>query len=224
MINRKTSVSWVFLFCVAAAAFCQTADAGSGASAGSNASAVPQEFFLGFPSKAAFHRAGGWTSAGLFFAAGVVGTVRAVDMMNRGHQRRDALGISGDDNFGGAAGAAALHDTWAESQALRWVHVGLIAAGETVYLGDAITGLSMKIPLGSRTLNSDLHLTAFFAHAALMAAEVVLGFLGTDALSRGDHEAMLGIGAAHIAIGFAIPLVIAGAGWAIDTPLFHAPN
>jgi len=218
MINRKTAVSWVLFIFITAMAFGQAADAGSGASA------VPQEFFLGFPSKSAFHRAAGWTSTGLFFAAGAVGAVRAIDMMNRGHQRRDALGISDDDNFGGAAGVAALRDTWAENQTLRWVHIGLIAAGETVYLGDAITGLSMKIPLGSRTINSDLHLTAFFTHAALMAAEMVLGFLGTDALARGDHEAMLGIGAAHIAVGFAIPLVIAGAGWAIDSPLFHAPN
>lgn len=214
MKKRKISVSWVLFFFIPIAAFGQAADAGT------SASTVPAGFFLGFPSKAAYHRAAGWTSAGLFFAAGVVGAVRAIDMMNRGHARRDALGISESDNLG-PIGEAALRDTWAENQTLRWVHVGLIAAGETVYLGNAVTGLSMEIPLGSRPLNSDLHLAAFFTHATLMAAEVVLGFLGSDALARGDHQAMLGIGAAHIAVGFAIPVVIAGAGWVIDAQLTH---
>ena len=212
MINRKISVSWVLFLFIPLLAFGQAVDAGSAASA------VPAGFFLGFPSKAAYHRAAGWTSAGLFFAAGAVGTVRALDMMNRGHVRRDDLGISEEGNLG-PLGEAALHDTWAEYQALRWVHVGLIAAGEAVYLGNAVTGMSMKIPLGSRPINSDLHMGAFIAHASLMAAEVVLGFLGTDALNRGDHEAMLAIGTAHIAIGFAIPVVIAGAGWVIDAQL-----
>lgn len=212
MINRKVSVSWVLFLFIPMLAFGQVADARSAASA------VPPEFFLGFPSKAAFHRAAGWTSAGLFFAAGAVGVARALDMMNRGHELRDSLGID-DENFGGGPGRTALQTTWAENQALRWVHIGLIAAGETVYLGSAVTGLSMKIPLGSRPLNSDLHLAAFFTHATLMAAEIVLGFLSSDALARGDHEAMLGIGAAHIAVGFAIPIVIVGSGWVMDAQL-----
>jgi hypothetical protein len=45
-----------------------------------------------------------------------------------------------------------------------------------------------------------------------MAAEVVLGFLTTDALSKGDHELVSSLGVAHAAVGLAIPVVMIASG------------
>ncbi|MGB4572843.1 MAG: hypothetical protein WBH97_08475 [Rectinemataceae bacterium] len=182
----------------------------------SAASADTSGGFLGFPGKVEYHRAAGWTATGLLFAAGVVGAVRGIDLMTRGHEQRDLLGIGEEDS---AATASALSSVWSGNQALRWVHVGLLAAGETLYLGQAVTGLSMKLPTDSRSVNADIHLYSFFTHAALMVSEVILGVLTSDALRRGDHEAHLGLVTAHIAVGIAIPVVMAGAGWAVEADL-----
>ena len=121
--------------------------------------------------------------------------------------------------------AGALADLYADGQTLRWIHVGLLAAGEALYLGNAVTGLSMKLPLGERSRRADIHLTAFFVHAGLMAGEAILGALTSDALRRGDHEAHLGLTLAHAAIGVAIPIVMAGAGLAetADLPFLQSP-
>jgi hypothetical protein len=59
---------------------------------------------------------------------------------------------------------------------------------------------------------NDIHRIAFFTHASLMLAQVVLGFFTTDAMNRGDHNTMIGLGVAHAAIGLAIPAVMLGAG------------
>jgi hypothetical protein len=131
--------------------------------------------------------------------------------MNRGHDIRKDLGIDDEDD---PAIDAALSSLWETGQALRWLHVGFLVSGEALYLGNAVTGLSMKLPKGERTRSSDIHLIGFFTHAALMASEVIIGVMTTDALRRGDHEAHLGLVIAHASVGLAIPLVMAGAGWA----------
>jgi len=76
-----------------------------------------------------------------------------------------------------------------------------------------LTGVSMftKAQPGKLT-KQDIHRYAFFTHATLMAAEVVLGFFTSDALSKGNHDLMIGLGAAHAAIGLAIPAVMLTAG------------
>ena len=172
--------------------------------------------FLDFPGKINYHMVAGWTSTGLLLGAGALGAVRALDLMNRGHEVRNSLGI---DEENSPAIAAALSSVWGDKQALRWLHVGFLAAGETLYLGNAITGLSMELPKGERTLASNIHLAAFFTHAALMASEVIIGVMTSDALRRGDHEAHLSLVTAHAAIGVAIPIVMAGAGWAATADL-----
>src|SRR5271169_4506711 len=48
--------------------------------------------FLFFPSKAAFHEVAGFTSTALFVAAGVLGGLHIIDLMNAGHKYRDAIG------------------------------------------------------------------------------------------------------------------------------------
>jgi len=179
-------------------------------------SAQGKTSFLDFPGKLNYHMAAGWTSTGLLLAAVSLGVAHALDLMNRGHDVRDSLGIVEEND---PAIAGALSSIWENGQALRWLHIGFLAAGETLYLGNAVTGLSMKLPKGERTLASNIHLISFFTHATLMASEVIIGVMTTDALRRGDHEAHLGLVTAHAVIGVTIPIVMAGAGWAATADL-----
>lgn len=172
--------------------------------------------------RVSFHQAAGWTSASLFLAAGIVGAVRAYSLMDAGHSYRDSLGIT-EDTMDGLCSDKII-ELWSDpsGQALRWTHVGLIAAGETLYLSNAVSGIGMfSGDDGPGLSRSDIHRYAFFTHATLMAAELVLGVLTSDALSRGDHEAISEVlGPAHVAVGFAIPAVIFSAGTLMQTGWF----
>jgi hypothetical protein len=142
----------------------------------------------------------------------VIGLVRFGDLMSRAHEHREG---EEDDGFSDEC-VAIIHDEWTKGQALRWTHVGLVISGESLYLFDGITGVSLMGKGGSPTRAGKIHRNAFFVHAALMAADVALGFLLTDALDRGDHAQVTGFGAAHAGIGLAIPVVIIGSGLAAD--------
>ncbi|MBL8965459.1 MAG: hypothetical protein JNG85_00545 [Spirochaetaceae bacterium] len=187
-------------------------DAVSAATAGA-AGAAPASPFFGFPSKTAFHKAAGWASGGLLLAAGVVGAVRAYDLMTAGHEIRDSLGMTEESQIGPQC-ATAIGDLYGggRGQALRWTHVGLLAAGETLYLADAATGIGFMGPLEPGLSRSKAHRYAFFAHAFLMASEAVMGYFTSEALRTGDHETVRVLGVAHAGVGFAIPVVILGAG------------
>lgn len=189
------------------------ADAVSGATAEAKA---PERPFLGFKDKVSFHKFAGWSSGGLLLAAGVVGAVRILGLMDSGHAYRDANGI--DEDSISPLCAAEIAGLWSEpgGQSLRWVHVGLLAAGESLYLADAVTGIGFMAPLKPGLSRSRLHRYAFFAHAALMASEAVTGLLLSDALSRGDHEAVRALGYAHAGLGIAVPLLILGSGAAME--------
>ena len=187
---------------------------GAGASAATAAPAANSSF-LGFPNKATFHAVTGFTSSALFLAAGVIGVVHLVDMMNEGHSWRDnpANGWSEDTPGSDATRSREIETVWGNQQNLRWWHVGLLVAGETLYIGDAVTGISMMTSQKPGKLSKhDIHRDAFFVHSALMVAQVGLGFAETYALSTGQHDLMIGLGAAHAAIGLAIPVVMIGAG------------
>jgi hypothetical protein len=185
---------------------------GSGVDAVSSASKAPSPSgFLGFKDKEGFHRFSGWMSGGLLLASGIVGAAHAVGMMETAHEYRDSLGIDEYETGLCRAEIAAVYDDPTQ-QALRWTHVGLLAAGETFYLANALTGVDFMAPLPPGWSKSKIHRYAFFVHAGLMVAEGVLGFLSSDALQRGDHEAFAGLLAAHAGIGIAIPLAILGAG------------
>lgn len=173
--------------------------------------ASPSPGFLLFPDKVSFHKVTGFASTALLAGAGIIGGVHFLNMMRAGHDYRQAIGFQEEDPD--SVRAPWVMQAWGDDAPLRWWHVGLLVAGETLYLGDAITGVSMmtrKKP--GRLSRSDIHRYVFFTHAALMGAQIVLGFLSTDALSRGDHDAVIGLGAAHAVIGVAIPLVMLGAG------------
>ena len=158
--------------------------------------------------KVLFHEISGFTSGGLLLASGIVGVVHFADMMSVAHAYRDKHNIEEV----APECSVKIHEAWDGDQTLRWVHVGLFSSGELLYLTDAITGLTMLTPDLPGLTKQDIHRYAFFTHAALMAAEIVLGFFTTDALKRGDHNTMLALGITHTAIGLAIPTVIIGAG------------
>jgi len=191
--------------------------AASSATDGKGAGPLPASSFLGFKSKEDFHRFSGWMSGGVLLAAAGVGTWHLVDMMAAAHAWRDAH-YPNMDSFDPAicpAEVAAVYDSPNE-QALRWTHVGLLAAGETFYLANAFTGTSFMGKLGPGWSKARIHRYAFFVHAGLMATEGVLGFLSSDALSRGDHDAFTKLLVAHAGIGIAIPMIILGAGTIMD--------
>ena len=172
-----------------------------------------------FSDRVSFHKFAGWTSGALFLAAGVVGTLRFYNLMRDGHDYRDSLGMT-EENYQDSLVSAKISELWDDSsgQALRWTHVGLIAAGETLYLSNAVTGIEMFTPDGPGLTRSDLHRYAFFVHVSLMLAETILGVMTTEALRKGNHEAISeSIGPAHIAIGFAIPAAIFTSGALIET-------
>jgi hypothetical protein len=187
------------------------AGAGAGTSGASAAAPAPSQSFLFFPSKVVFHEVTGFTSTALFTVAGVIGVVHFLDMMNEGHILRDAVNFQ--EGSPESVRIPLVQEAWASDSALRWWHVGFIVGGETLYLGDAITGISMMTKgQPGKVTKADIHRAAFFTHVSLMAAQIVLGFFETGALGSGNHDLMIGLGAAHAAIGVAIPLVMLGAG------------
>jgi hypothetical protein len=173
--------------------------------------------FLGFKSKEAFHRFSGWTAGGTLLAAGIVGAVHAYDMMSAAHTYRDSLGI---EEFDPALCPAEISAVYGDSteQALRWTHVSLLAAGESFYLANAITGVGFIGPLPPGWSKAKLHRYAFFLHAGLMAAEGVMGYFSSEALQRGDHDTFHVLLVAHASVGIAIPVVILAAGAIMDRP------
>lgn len=166
--------------------------------------------FLGFPSKVAFHEVTGFTSAGLFLAAGVIGVVHLVDMMNEGHAWRDANGWT--EGMPESIRSTEISTVWGDQQALRWWHIGLLSSGEVLYLADAATGISMWSKDTPGFTPQKLHKIAFITHVSLMATQIALGFLSTYAMQTGQHDLMIGLAGAHAAVGVAIPLVMIGAG------------
>ena len=187
-------------------------DANTGATPGGGKPLAPSLF--GIPTSINAHRVAGYVSGGLLLAAGVVGLVRFNDMKDRAHARREDDG----EEEGGEDDDCAdiIHEEWSQGQALRWAHIGLVVSGESLYLYDAATGISLMRKGGTVSRAGRIHRNAFFAHAGLMVADVVLGFLLTNALERGDHGQVVGYGAAHAGLGLAVPIVILGSGLAVD--------
>jgi hypothetical protein len=169
-------------------------------------------------SKLKFHQVSGFTSASLFLAAGAVGAVQFGTLMAESHNYRDAHGIEEDDISSECANY--IIGRWEDPmhQALRWTHVGLLSAGEALYLYNAVTGIGM-ISKNRGFTPQALHRYAFFTHGSLMLAELILGAFTTEMLSSGNHWAIVGVGITHIAVGFTIPAVMIGSGVAIDRSL-----
>jgi hypothetical protein len=58
----------------------------------------------------------------------------------------------------------------------------------------------------------NIHRNIFYLHAALMLANIGLGFAESFALSQGNHDLVVGLGATHMIIGIAAPAVMFGSG------------
>jgi hypothetical protein len=191
-----------------------TAAGSAGAAAAGSApvaAPAPSQSFLFFPNKATFHAVTGFTSSALFLGAGIMGVWHFVNMMNAGHTLRDQINFQ--DGSPESVRIPLVEQAWGSDSDIRWWHVGFLIAGETLYLGDAITGISMMTKSQPGKLSKhDIHRYAFFTHAALMVAQIGLGFAETYALSTGQHDLMIGLGATHAVIGLAIPAIMIGAG------------
>jgi hypothetical protein len=159
------------------------------------------------------HRVTGYLSAGLLLAAGAVGTWRLVDLMQKGHDYRDAIGFP-EEGGNETLRSGEIAGLWADpqGQAVRWTHVALLASGSALYLYNASTGIGMLTPKDPTLTKRDLHRWAFYAHLGMMTSEVVLGIVTTDALRRGDHELVSTLGPVHAVIGIAAPLTMLGSG------------
>ncbi len=163
--------------------------------------------------KLKFHQVSGFTSASLFLAAGVVGAAQIGSMMSASHAYRDANNI--DESQISSVCANYIMGLWndPEHTALRWTHVGLMATGEAFYLYNAVTGIGM---IQKKALSAQaLHRYAFFLHGTLMLTQIILGVFTTEVLSTGNHWSIVGLGIAHTAVGFTIPLVMIGSGLAV---------
>ena len=191
------------------------AGAAGGAVAGGRDAASPSARFLGFANKEDFHRFSGWASGGVLLAAGIVGAVHAYDMMSRAHDYRDSLHIEEFDPTRCPPEIAYVYGDPTQV-ALHWTHVGLLAAGESFYIANALTGTSFMGKLGPGWSKAKIHRYAFFVHAGLMVSEAAMGYFSSEALSRGDHGTFHVLLAVHAGVGLAIPAVILGAGAIMD--------
>ena len=206
-VTPPDAVSGATAPAVASPAPTSSPDAVAGATAGRRS---PN--FLGLTVPMDSHRIAGYTAGGLLAAAGVIGAIRYLDLRARGHQYREENEL--DDECVGI-----IQHVWKGNQWLRWTHVGLVAAGESLYLYDAITGISLIPADGQVSAAGKLHGLTFIVHAALMASEIAVGCLMSDALSRGDHQQLNAYGLVHTGIGLAIPALIIGSGLAVDNGL-----
>jgi hypothetical protein len=181
------------------------------AAAPSAAQAAPVRKF----NKLKFHQVSGFTSASLFLAAGAIGVVQFGTLISASHAYRDKWDIEEDEISSTCANY--IIDLWNDPEhvALRWAHVGLLTAGEGFYLYNTVTGIGMLSKERPGLSAQDLHRYAFFTHASLMVAQIMLGVFTTEVLSRGDHWSIIGLGVAHTAVGFTIPLVMIGSGVAV---------
>jgi len=162
------------------------------------------------------HKTFAYTTGGLILATDAVGLYHFLSMMNEAHKYRNAHHINRRSPDFATLQADEIKAVWNESQsqAERVVHGALVVSSAICYTTTATIELTMP------RLNNDplymakvkLHRNLFFAHASLMAANIGLGFAESYALSRGNHGALVPLGIAHLAVGFALPLVLCGSG------------
>jgi hypothetical protein len=168
------------------------------------------------------HKALAFTTAGLLLAADAVGTYHFFGMRQAGHHFRDSIGFA-EDQTGSAAQAEGTRAAWlgTESQALRVVHAGLIAASCITYTSTATIELSLPRMDTDPSLLSqpNIHRWAFYLHLSLMVANVGLGLTESYALSRGNHDLVMGAGIAHMVVGIAVPVAMVGSGLAYKVSL-----
>ena len=168
------------------------------------------------------HRAFAFTTAGILLAADGMGLYHFLQLQKRGHEIRDRIGFTEETTDIGPE-IEGVKQVWADdrSQTERVIHSGLIVLGSLSYTATAALKLSMPRMSRSKSPVSEtrLHRYMFYLHAGLMAANIALGFVESSALSRGNHDLLTGVGAAHIVVGFSVPVVILAAGALFRLPI-----
>ncbi|MGB7568061.1 MAG: hypothetical protein WBM07_09385 [Chitinivibrionales bacterium] len=170
------------------------------------------------------HKRLAYATAALVLATDIEGTYHFLNMEKLGHRFRDSVEAATHSRKSirdPAIQAAGIRQAWlaSESQSLRVVHDGLVAASAIAYTATATIELTVprlaKDPEEIRM--AKLHRNIFYLHAGLMAANIALGCAESRALSQGNHNQVVGFGIAHMIIGFSLPVIMVGSGL-----VFHA--
>jgi hypothetical protein len=168
------------------------------------------------------HKALAFTTGGLLLASGAVGAWHFWDMYQKGHFYRDSLGYN-EDLTNPAVQTEWTRKTWLEShsQTMRVIHGALIASSVITYTATATIELAMPrmIKNDAPFSSVNVHRYLFYLHAGMMAANCILGFTESKALSDGNHELVQGLGIAHMVIGFSAPVVMMISGITYKLPL-----
>jgi hypothetical protein len=170
------------------------------------------------------HKTFAFLSAGCLLLGDILGTYHFFELRDAGHSYCDAHSNGVEtDNIDPAIFRAGILDAWgsSNSQLFRVLHGGSIALGTIFYTATATMELTMpRMIKDDRPISSvNLHRDLFYLHAGLMIASIGLGFWESYALSRGDHDTVLGVGIAHMVIGLALPVVITTSGLAYKLDL-----
>jgi hypothetical protein len=163
------------------------------------------------------HKYLAFTTGGLLLLSDAVGTYHFLSMKDQGHVYRDSIGYSenGDDN---GVRAREIKTVWgsSQSQTERVIHASLITASTICYVATATIELTLpRMDTDqSKFSRPNIHRGIFYCHAALMLANMGLGFAESYALSQGNHDLVIGLGITHMVIGLAAPVVMFGSGLA----------
>ena len=170
------------------------------------------------------HKKLAYATAALVLATDIEGMYHFLAMEKLGHLFRDSLEAATRSRKAGRdpdIQAAGIKQAWltSESQTLRALHGGLVIASAISYTATATIELTTarlaKDAEGIR--QAKLHRNIFYIHAALMAANVALGYAESRALSQGTHNEVVGFGIAHLVVGFSLPIVMIGSGLTFHT-------
>jgi hypothetical protein len=168
------------------------------------------------------HKALAFTTGGLLLASGAVGVWHFLDMRQKGHRYCDSAGYT-EENGNPAIMSGGVKQAWqtSESQTMRVIHGALIASSVITYTATATIELAMPRMIKNNAPFSsvNVHRYLFFLHAGLMAANVILGFAESKALSDGNHDLMMGLGATHMVVGFSAPIVMMVSGIVYKIPM-----
>ena len=162
------------------------------------------------------HKALAYTTGGFLLATDAVGLYNFLSMMNEGHKYRNEQDLSWRTPNYSSLQTDEIKYIWNEhqTQAQRILHASLVTASSICYVSTA--AIELSIPRlsddPSYLAKVRLHRNIFFLHAALMAANIGLGFAESYALSQGNHNAVESLGVTHLFIGFALPVVMVGSG------------
>jgi hypothetical protein len=163
------------------------------------------------------HKSLAYTTGGLLLLSDALGAYHFFSMRRQGHDFRDSIGFS-EENGDNTIKTREIKSIWgsSESQIERVFHASLISVSTICYVATATIELTLpRIDTDSSKFSRpNIHRGLFNCHAALMLANIGLGCAESYALSRGNHDLVMGLGITHMAVGIAAPVVMFGSGLA----------